>query len=69
MCSVHLLGYRIGGYIIVYVSLRRRVRRTLYDLYIQYFLPEEMVKFTIKAKRQFVALLEIGIHLAVLDVS
>ena len=44
------------GFITVYVSLRRRVRRILNDLYCLYFLSEVMVKFTRKARGHFVTL-------------
>ena len=47
----------------VYVSLRRRVRKTLYSLYCPYFLPEVMVKYTRKARRHFVTLIEVCMHL------
>ena len=47
----------------VSVSLRRRVRRTLHDFYIAYFLPEVMVKFTRKAMGHFVTLIEASMHL------
>ena len=49
--------------ITVYVSLKRRVRSTLYDLYCPYFLPEVIVKFTRKAKGQLVVLIWSSIHL------
>ena len=39
------------------VSLRRRVRRTLYDLYCPYCLPEVMVNFTREAREHFVTLI------------
>ena len=41
----------------VYVSLRRIVRRTLYDRYSPYFLPELMVRFTRRARGHFVMLI------------
>ena len=47
----------------VYVSLRRRVRKTLYSLYCPYFLSEVMVKYTRKVRRHFVTLIEVGMHL------
>ena len=43
------LAFRLGlGWL--YVSLRRRVSRTLYDLHLTYFLPEVIMKFTRKAR-------------------
>ena len=47
----------------LYVSLRRRVGRTLYDNYCPYFLPEVMVKFTKKARGHFVTLIKSSMHL------
>ena len=48
------LAFRLGlGWL--YVSLRRR---TLYDLYFTYFLPEVIMKFTRKARGHFVRLTE-----------
>ena len=44
------------GLLTAYVFLRRRVRRTLYDLYILYFSPEVMVKFMRKTKGHSVTL-------------
>ena len=41
----------------VYVSLRRRVGRTLYDLHSPYLLPEVMVKLTRKVRGHFVTLI------------
>ena len=43
-----------------------RVRRTFYDLYILYFSPEVMVKFTRKAKGPSVTLIEGGMRLITL---
>ena len=40
----------------VFASLRRRVRRTLYDLYCPYFSPEAMVKLPKSARGHFVTL-------------
>ena len=60
MCWV-IFWVRIS--VTVDVSLRRRVRRTLYDLYCLYFLPEVMVKFRKKARGHFVTLIQIGMHL------
>ena len=57
------LSFRVSIRVIVYVSLRRRVRRTLNDLYCPYFLPEVMVKFTRKTRGHFVMLIEISMHL------
>ena len=42
----------------VYVPLRGRVGRTLYDLYCPYFSSEVMMKFTRKAMGHFVTLIE-----------
>ena len=47
----------------VHAFLRRRVKRTLCDLYCRYFLSEVMVKFTRKARGHFVMLIESGMHL------
>ena len=47
----------------VYVSLRRNVRRTLYDFYCPYFLPDVMVKFIRKARGHFVLLIQAGMRL------
>ena len=47
----------------VYVSSRIIVRRTLYNLYCPYFLPEVMVKFTRRATGHFMTLIEVGMHL------
>ena len=49
-CVVFYVRIRVA----VYVSLRRRVRRTLNDLSCPYFLPEVTVRFTTKAKGHFV---------------
>ena len=51
------------GLLTAYVSLRRRVRRTLYDLYILYFSPEVMVKFMRKTKGHSVTLTQGEMHL------
>ena len=55
---------------LLFMSLRRRVRRTLYDLYMLYLLREVMVKFTRKARGHFVTLTEVGMHLTecILDI-
>jgi len=45
------------------VFLRRRIRKTLDDLYCPYLLPEAIAKFTRKARGHFVTLIEIGVHL------
>ena len=61
-----LLSFRLGLGLLFNVSLRRRVRRTLYDLYnyyCPYFLPEVMVKFTRRVTGHFVMLIEISMHL------
>ena len=47
----------------MYASSRIIGRRTLNDLYCQYFLPEVMVKFTRKARGHFVTFIESGMHL------
>ena len=47
----------------VYVSSRIIVRRTLYDLYIVYLLPDVMVKFTRRVTGHFVTLIETGMYL------
>ena len=44
-------------------SSRRTVRRTLNDLSCLYFSPEVTAKFTIRARKHFVTLVEIGLHL------
>ena len=44
------------------MSLRRRVRKALFDFYCPYFLREVIVKFMIKAKGHFVTLVESGLH-------
>ena len=41
------------------VSWRKRVMTTLHNLYWPYFLPEVMMKFTIKASGRFVTLIKI----------
>ena len=57
------LSFRLGLGLLFCVSLKRRVRRTLRDLYSPYFLPEVMVKFTRKGKGHFVSLSESSMHL------
>ena len=52
------LSFRLTLGFAVYVSLRGRI-----VLYSPYFLPEMMVKFTRKARRHFVSLIESGIRL------
>ena len=52
------LSFSLASGFAVYVSLRRRV-----DLYSPYVLPEVTVKFTRKARRHFVSLIESGIRL------
>ena len=55
------LAFRLGlGWL--YVSLRR-VRRTLYDLYFTYFLPEVIMKSTRKARGHYVRLILTGMHM------
>ena len=56
--NILTFGFRVS----VYVSWRRRVRKTLYDLYNPYFLPV-MVKFMRKMKGRFV----IGMHLIIIE--
>ena len=56
------LSFRLGFRVTVQVSLRRRVKTTLYDLSCPYFLPEVMVKFSRKARGHFVTLIEVGVH-------
>jgi len=45
------------------IRIRVTVRRTLHDLYCQYFLPEETLKFTRKVMGHSVMLIESGILL------
>ena len=47
----------------VYVSLRRRVSGTLYDLYCPYFWREVVVKFLRRVEGHFMMLIEISVHL------
>ena len=47
----------------VFISLRNKEMRTLYDLYCPYFLPNIMVMFTRKVSEHFMKLIEIGILL------
>ena len=57
------LSFRLASGFAVYVSFRRRVGRTLYDLYSPYFLPEALVKLTRKARRHLLSLIESGMRL------
>ena len=56
--------FRLGlGLLFMSQSSTIIVRRTLYDVYCQYFSPGAMVKFTRKATGHFVTLTESGMHL------
>ena len=54
LAFVYRLSFSLG---LEFVSLRKRVRRTLYDLYFTYFLPEKMVRFTRTGRGFFVMLI------------
>ena len=57
------LAFRLRLGLLFMSSLRRRVRKTLYDLYCPHFSPEVMATFTRKATGQFMTLIESGMHL------
>ena len=63
-----MLFFYVRNWVTAFVSLRRRVSRTLYDLYSPCFLPEVMVKFTRKARGHFVPLIQSVIH-QITDIS
>lgn len=55
--------FKVRVWVTVHVSLRKGVRKSLHDLYCQYFLPEAMVKFTRKVMGHSVMFIESGILL------
>ena len=57
------LAFVFGLFFGLGLGLLFMLRRTLYDLYGQYFFPEVMVKFMRWATGHFVMLIETGMHL------
>ena len=58
ICVQVIFRVRICNRVVVYVSWRKRVKRTQsYELYCLYFLPEVMVKSLRKARRHLVMLI------------